>query len=483
MSIRATSEPLFFASIRHATHELLPILYTPTVGLACQEFSSLIMRPWGLWLGIKTSKGNIRKQLDCWGQDVKVVCVTDGERILGLGDLGANGIGISVGKLVLYSACGGVPPECCLPVVLDTGCDGPSRIERDYYNGEDHGRVRGEEYDEFVHEFFEAVVDKWGISTLIQFEDFANRNAARLLEKYRNDYCTFNDDIQGTAAVALAGLFKACNDLAEHTFLFYGAGSAGLGIADLIVEELVTTKGMDRADAKRKCWFIDSKGLIRKGRERVTAEKERYAHEVDDKLLNAVSDRELLSIVKAIKPSVLVGVSTIPKSFSSQVLRHMAKINKRPVIFALSNPTSKSECTAEEAYKETEGRAIFASGSPFAPVKLEDHDKVFVPGQGNNCYVFPGIGLGVVLSGARIITESMFLNAAKSLASLVDKERLESGCVYPPLDNILECSAHVAYAICQDAKCLGLNERNVDHLTPEQIRKEMYDPEAVKIST
>ena len=269
------------------------------------------------------------------------------------------------------------------------------------------------------------------------------------------------------------------SELASHKFLFFGAGSAGLGIADLIVDDLFVNHGMERAEARRRCWFVDSKGLIYAGRGRITPAKAPYAHKITNEVRDLVIDGDLFTIVKALEPSAIVGVSTIPNSFTPEILRFMAKTNSRPIVFALSNPTSKSECTAVDAYRYTEGRAIFASGSPFAPVTLPGHEQVFVPGQGNNCYIFPGVGLGAVLSGTRTIPDSMFLASAKALADLVDQELLESGCMYPPLDSILDCSAHVAYAVCQEASRLGLNDEAVDHLTVAHIRKAMYDPENI----
>lgn len=479
MAVLDRDEELFFALAQSDLRLVLPWIYTPCVGEACLNYSDLELPMRGLWIGINR-KGSIRQLLDNWKGEVDVIVVSDCERILGLGDLGAQGMGIPVGKLLLYSACGGVQPSKCLPVVLDVGCDNDDIREGDYYIGLKQKRVRGDIYDEFVDEFIQAVVDKFGKSCLIQFEDFGNRNALPLLEKYRERVCCFNDDIQGTAAVGLAGVLSALriegvnSSLADHKFVFLGAGSAGLGIAMLIVQALVR-EGVDESEARKKCWFLDSKGLVYSGRERVSDAKRPFAHDVDDELRDA-ADKGLLGIVKAIKPTALIGVSTIFGAFSEDIIREMGAINDRPLIFALSNPTSKAECTAEEAYAYTQGRAIYASGSPFAPVKLPETSTRLVPGQGNNSYIFPGLGLGVVESGARHVPESMMLAAADALAQLVDDEQLAVSCVYPDINSLLDISAHIALAVCKEAKRLGLNEKPVDHLDVTTIRKMMYEP-------
>nr|AIT70096.1 malic enzyme [Betaphycus philippinensis] len=479
MAVLHRDEQLFFATAQANLPKVLPMIYTPAVGDACVNYSDLEIPMRGLWIGID-QKGNIRNILDHWGETAEVVVVSDCERILGLGDLGAQGMGIPVGKLLLYSACGGIHPNKCLPVVLDVGCDRDDIRTSENYIGLNQKRVRGPEYDQFVDEFMNAVVDKYGTTCLIQFEDFGTRNALPLLQKYRDQLCCFNDDIQGTASVGLAGVLSALridgvpSTLKEHKFLFLGAGSAGLGIAMLIVLALVR-EGIPEEDARKQCWFIDSRGLVYNGRANVTDAKRPFAHEVPENV-KGVADKGLLEVVRALEPTALIGVSTIRGAFSEDVIREMAARNSRPLIFALSNPTSKAECTAEEAYTFTEGRAIYASGSPFAPVALPGRETKLVPGQGNNSYIFPGLGLGVTISGARHVPESMLLVAADTLSKLVDEEQLAVSCVYPDLNSLMDVSAHIAYAVCKEAKAQGLNEKPVDHLDVKTIRHMMYEP-------
>lgn len=478
MRVLHDDEQLFFAATQANLPAVLPMIYTPTVGDACLRYSDLHIPMRGMWLGFD-QRGRLDQVLANWQKEVDVIVVSDCERILGLGDLGANGMGIPVGKLLLYSACGGIDPARCLPVVLDAGCDNDAMRGNDNYIGLNMPRVRGPEYDDFVQEFMDAAVKRFGKTALIQFEDFGNGNALRLLDRYRESYCCFNDDIQGTAAVGLAGLLSAVrikgvkSRLAEHKFLFLGAGSAGIGIARLIVLALVR-EGVSEEDARKQCFFVDSKGLVYDGRaEFVSDAKAQFAHEVDEDVKKVAKDG-LEALVEAIRPTALIGVSTIRGAFSEDVIKKMAEINEKPIIFALSNPTSKAECTAEQAYTLSEGRAVFASGSPFKPVKYEG--RTYVPGQGNNSYIFPGLGLGIILSGARHVPESMLLTAADVVAKLVDEEQLESGCVYPDLNSLMDISAHIAVSVCEEAKRLGLNSKNVDGLGFAKVRGTMYEP-------
>jgi len=470
------NERLFFKLVMTNIVETMPLIYTPVVGAACQNWGRIFQAPRGMYISYK-HKGSILEVLQNWPvDDVRVIVVTDGERILGLGDLGCFGMGIPIGKLLLYNGCGGVDPLHTLPIQLDTGCNTPAVRNDPYYFGLDMDRVRGSAYDEFIDEFIQAVQKRFSPSTLIQFEDFAQGNAARLLTKYQYECCTFNDDIQGTAAVALAGIFSALRlpgvekDLSKHRFLFYGAGSAGIGIADLIVADLVTNNGVSKDEAKRSCWFLDSKGLIYAGRANLTDEKEKYAHENPPSL----EDKTLLAAVRAIKPTALIGVSTIPNSFDTAILKEMCALNARPIVFALSNPTSKAECTAEACYRETNGRAVYASGSPFAPVTLDD-GREFVPGQGNNSYIFPAVGLAVCLCGAKHVSDLMFLESAKALAAETTEEDLAKESVYPPLTKVQTVSASIAYAVCKQAEKEGLATRPVP-ASPDEIEKRMYDP-------
>ncbi|XP_036895355.1 NADP-dependent malic enzyme [Sturnira hondurensis] len=446
MDLQDRNEKLFYKVLMSDVEKFMPIVYTPTVGLACQQYSLVFRKPRGLFISIH-DRGHIASILNVWPEDViKAIVVTDGERILGLGDLGCNGMGIPVGKLALYTACGGMNPQECLPVTLDVGTENEELLKDPLYIGLRQRRVRGPEYDDFLDEFMEAVSSKYGMNCLIQFEDFANRNAFRLLNKYQNQYCTFNDDIQGTASVAVAGVLAALritkNKLSDQTVLFQGAGEAALGIANLLVMAM-EKEGLPREKAVKKIWMVDSKGLIVKGRASLTEEKEEFAHKHEEM-------KHLEDIVREIKPTALIGVAAIGGAFSEQILKDMAVFNERPIIFALSNPTSKAECTAEQCYKVTKGRAIFASGSPFDPVTLPD-GRTLYPGQGNNSYVFPGVALGVVACGLRHIPDKIFLTTAEVIAQQVSDKHLKEGRLYPPLNTIREISLKIAEKIVKDA--------------------------------
>ncbi|KAJ0065860.1 hypothetical protein NL108_000094 [Boleophthalmus pectinirostris] len=446
MGLQDRSEKLFYRVLTSDIQRFMPVIYTPTVGLACQQYGLIFRRPRGLFITVH-DRGHIASILQNWPEkDIKAVCVTDGERILGLGDLGCNGMGIPVGKLALYTACGGMPPQQCLPVMLDVGTDNEALLKDPLYIGLRHRRVRGQAYDDLLDEFMKAVSDRYGMDCLIQFEDFANINAFRLLSKYRNKYCTFNDDIQGTAAVAVAGLLAALritkSKMCDHTIVFQGAGEAAMGIAELI-SMAMEKEGLPKEENMKKIWMVDSKGLIVKGRDHLTHEKERFAHEHPQ--MNRLED-----VVREIKPTAIIGVAAVPGAFSEQIIKDMASFNKSPIIFALSNPTSKAECTAEQCYVLTEGRGIFASGSPFDPVKLPDGRTLF-PGQGNNAYIFPGVGLGVTACGIRHITEEVFLTAAEALAEQVTEKDLAEGRLYPPLSSIQDVSLKLSAKIMEFA--------------------------------
>jgi malate dehydrogenase (oxaloacetate-decarboxylating)(NADP+) len=449
ISLQDRNETLFYRVLIDHIETMMPIVYTPTVGLACQRYGHIYRRPRGLFLSTE-DLGSVRACVANWPHDdVRVVVVTDGERILGLGDLGANGMGIPVGKLALYTACAGIHPQACLPVTIDTGTENQALLDDPLYLGLRRRRERGPDYDRLVDEFIEAVLARWP-QAMIQFEDFANQNAFRLLDRWRDRICCFNDDIQGTASVTLAGLMSALRvtggTLADSRILFLGAGEAGIGAGDLITASLVA-EGMAAAEARKRCWFIDSSGLIVQGRDRLNGHKAAYAHPHPP-----VAD--LLSAIEELKPTALVGVSGQARSFTRPVLEAMARINQRPIIFALSNPTSKAECTAEEAYAATEGRAVFASGSPFAPVEVGDH--TLSPGQCNNAYIFPGLGLGVVASRATRVTDEMFIVAARSLARQVAQADLDCGRIFPALPRIRQVSRAIAIDVAERVFARGL---------------------------
>ena len=467
-SLHDRNEALFFHVLCENIDELQPIVYTPTVGLACQRFGQIFQRPRGMFIGIN-DRGNIANVLRNWPHPVGIIVVTDGERILGLGDLGANGMGIPVGKLSLYTACAGIHPELCLPITLDVGTNNVALLNDMYYVGLRQTRVKGAAYDEFIEEFMTATQEVFP-GALVQFEDFANHNAFRLLEKYRDRICTFNDDIQGTAAVALAGLFSALRitgaPLIEQKVLFLGAGEAATGIADLIVSAMIAN-GLTREQALRQNWLVDSQGLVVKSRARLAEHKLTYAHDHPPA-------PDFLAALKMLRPTAIIGVSAVGGTFTQEIVEEMARINQQPIVFALSNPTSQAECTAEEAYRWTDGRALFACGSPFDPV--EYNGKTYVPRQGNNSYIFPGIGLGAIASGAKAITDDMFMSAAHALAQLVTESDLEQGSLYPALPRIREVSASIATTVADAAHKHGLAGKPRPTDTLRDVEAQMFDP-------
>ncbi len=469
MALYDRNRNLFYRVIEENLEEMMPLIYTPTVGQACREFSHIFRKANGLFVAAK-KKGKIREILQSWPyKDVRIIVVTDGERILGLGDLGVNGMGIPIGKLCLYTACAGIHPLSCLPVCIDVGTNNEEMLRDPLYLGMPNRRPRGQEYDDLMEEFMTAVRDVYP-RALVQFEDFGNHNAFRLLETYRDRFCCFNDDIQGTAGVALAGIFSAMRMLGrkikDQKFLFLGAGEAGTGIGDLIVSALVE-QGMPETEARSRCWFVDSKGLVVKSRENLPDHKQNYAHEHEFL-------PDFLSAVHALKPTAIIGVSGQSRAFTRPVLEAVAKYNEHPIVFALSNPTANSECTAEEACQWTEGRAIFASGSPFASVTYRG--KTFAPGQGNNVYIFPGVGLGVIAARAKKVSTEMFLVAAKELAAQVMEEDYRKGSIYPALTQIRKVSAEIATAVANVSFERGLAgiPRPADLATC--IRSQMYEP-------
>ncbi len=462
------NERLFYRFVIEHIDEMMPIIYTPTVGLASREFAHIFRRPRGLYV-TSEDRGRVADVLGNWPEaEVKVIVVTDGERILGLGDLGANGMSIPIGKLALYTACAGVDPNQTLPVMLDVGTNNNELREDPLYLGLNRTRLRGTDYFELVEEFVEAVQVAFP-GALIQFEDFATTNAFAHLNTYRDRVLSFNDDIQGTAAVTLGGLMAASHItgqlLSQHTILFVGAGSAATGIANLIVKQL-TASGVPEMEARRSLWFVDSTGLVVAGRTDLAPHKLAYAHEHPP--------MDLISAIKELRPSALIGATGVAGTFTQDVLRSMADISEHPIVFALSNPTANAECTAEEAYKWTNGRAIFASGSPFDPVEFDGG--TFVPGQSNNAYIFPGVGLAVVATAATRVTDKMFLAAARALANAVGSETLSVGSLYPPLKEIREVSVEIACAVAEVAFQEGLAAASRPDNIEELIRSRVWEP-------
>lgn len=452
MDLQERNERLFYKLLIDNVEELLPVVYTPTVGEACQKYGSIFRKPQGLYISLK-EKGKILEVLKNWPQrGIQVIVVTDGERILGLGDLGCQGMGIPVGKLSLYTALGGIRPSACLPITIDVGTNNQKLLDDEFYIGLKQRRATGQEYAEFLHEFMCAVKQNYGEKVLVQFEDFANHNAFDLLSKYSTSHLVFNDDIQGTASVVLAGLIAAQKvlgkSLSDHTFLFLGAGEAGTGIAELIALKISKETGAPIDETRKKIWLVDSKGLIVSSRkESLQHFKQPWAHEHEPV-------KDLIGAVNAIKPTVLIGTSGVGQTFTKEVVEAMATNNEKPLILALSNPTSQAECTAEQAYTWTNGRAIFGSGSPFDPVEYDG--KTYLPGQANNCYIFPGLGLGLIMSGAIRVRDDMLLAASEALAAQVTEENFANGLIYPPFANIREISANIAASVAATTYDLGL---------------------------
>jgi malate dehydrogenase (oxaloacetate-decarboxylating)(NADP+) len=463
---------LFYRVLMDNLQEMTPIMYTPTVGHACQKFGHIYRKNRGMYISLR-HRGRMAQVIRNWpARDVDIIVVSDGSRILGLGDLGANGMGIPIGKLVLYIAGAGLHPNRTLPILLDTGTDNDELLDDPLYLGATQKRIRGKEFDEFVDEFVQAVTGRWP-GVLIQWEDFTNDKAFPLLHRYRDKVLCFNDDIQGTGAVALAGLFAAMRVLKEHLsdqrIVFCGAGSAAVGIADMICAGIADEHSLTPEQARKLVWMVDSKGLVTTTREgKLEEHKLPYAR--DEK-----PARTLLEIIERVKPTILIGASGHARTFTEDVVQTMQQGCERPVIFALSNPTSKAECTAQEVYNWTDGKAIYASGSPFPPVRYDG--RIFVPGQGNNMFIFPGIGLGAVVCGAKKITDEMFFTAAKTLAHIVTEEELAAGTIYPDLGKIRQISLAIASAVCRLAWEQGLAHYAEPEDIREYVRQCMYHPD------
>jgi len=469
IALQDRNEALFYRVVIDNLDEMLPLIYTPTVGQACQEFGHIFRRPRGLWISAN-DRGHVREVLGNWPHpDVRVIVVTDGGRILGLGDLGADGMGIPVGKLALYTACAGVPPAACLPITIDAGTDNETLRRDPLYLGLPQPRLRGAEYDALLEEFVEAVKEVFP-RALLQLEDFATRHAFDLLERYRRRLCCFDDDIQGTGAVALAGLVSALRitggRLADRRYLFVGAGEAGIGVGNVLVAAL-RDEGLSEAEARAHCWYFDSNGLVVAGRTDLAPHKRPFAHD-------HAPVTDLMEALRAVRPGALIGASGTPGVFTQPLLEELARDVERPIVFSLSNPTSKTECTARQAYEWTGGRAIFASGSPFSPVTVAG--RTFVPGQGNNAYIFPGVGLGVMACELREVTDEMFLASARVLAGEVAQSDLDVGRIFPSFDRIREVSLRIAVAVAEVAYAGGLAGAPRPDDLEDHVRRQMYDP-------
>jgi malic enzyme len=473
------NETLFYRLLSEHMDQLTPIIYTPTVGLACQRFSHILRRPRGLFV-CPDDRGHIADRLRNYPQqDVRLIVVTDNERILGLGDQGAGGMGISIGKLVLYSAGAGIHPRRCLPISLDVGTDNSALLEDPFYCGYRARRLRGAEYDSLVEEFVRAVKSVFP-RALLQWEDFKKNNAFRLLERYRDRITSFNDDIQGTAAVTLAGVLSALRvtgqPLREQRLLLAGAGAAGVGIGRLVRSALLA-EGLSEAEARERLVFVDSEGLVCEGRPNLDAHKREFAlprARLAELGLVKPLPKALEKIVEVIRPTVLIGTTGTPGDFTPAVLRTMAANCERPIVFPLSNPTSKAECTPTEALQYSEGRALVATGSPFEPVTYNGTRHVI--GQCNNCFVFPGIGLGVILSEASRVSDALFLAAARALAEYAGSHPTD-GCLFPSLKELRAVSRLVSFKVAQTARDEGLGRTLDDAAIEAELDELIWAPE------
>ncbi len=467
-ALQERNERLFYQTVIAHVEQILPLIYTPTVGEACREFSHIAREPKGFFI-TPADRGHIRRILGNWPQrDIRVIVVTDGQRILGLGDLGANGMGIPIGKLAIYTACAGIDPNACLPVTLDVGTNNEELLNDVLYLGYPRRRLEGRAYFDLVDEFVTAVQSRYP-DALIQFEDFLTPNAYALLNKYRERVLCFNDDIQGTAAVALAGVYSSTRATGlrfrDLRIMFLGAGSAATGIADLMTAAFVDA-GLAPDEARRRLWFVDVNGLVVKERTDLMAHNRPYAHDH--------APLGFLEAIDAIRPQVLIGATGAPGTFTQEVVERMSAINPRPVLFALSNPTSRAECTPDQAYAWSGGRVLFASGSPFAPVIYGG--KTLRPAQGNNAYVFPGIGLGAVACRARTLPDELFLVAARTLANLVRPRDLDEGALYPPLREIRRISLAIAVSVATKAYTMNLARQSRPRHIRRSVEALMYHP-------
>jgi malate dehydrogenase (oxaloacetate-decarboxylating) len=451
----------------------MPIIYTPTVGQGCRQYSHVFRRPRGLYISYPHHNDIPSILANAPSEKPEVIVVTDGERILGLGDLGVGGMGIPIGKLSLYSLCAGIHPAATLPIMLDAGTDNAELLDDPLYLGWRHPRVRGQEYDDFIEVFVAAVKQKFP-RVLLQWEDFSKHNAARLLERYRDRLCTFNDDIQGTGAVTVAGLLAAMkilqSELNRQRILILGAGSSAIGICDQIVAAMVQAGHTER-EAKQQLWLVDSKGLVHDGRKDLESSKQKYAQPRD-------CGSTFCEVVRNVHPTILIGTSGQHGAFTEEIVRVMAEHVTRPVIFPLSNPTSKSEATPADLLRWTHGRALIATGSPFAPV---DHEgRLIRIGQCNNAFIFPGVGLGVIASGARRVTNAMFSAAAHVLSEFSPALNDADGPLFPPLESVREISYRVALAVGAEAVRAGLTTTSLDSLE-SAVTNKMWTPRYVPL--
>ena len=477
--LQDANETLFYALLVRHIEELLPLVYTPTVGEGCQRFSEIWRKPRGLFMSYP-NRHRLREMLDDPRYDqVRVIVVSDGERILGLGDQGAGGMGISIGKLSLYTACAGIHPAATLPIMLDVGTNNQERLDNPLYVGWRNPRISGDDYDNFVEEFVSAVAERFP-NVLLQWEDFAGSNAGRLLQRYRDRLCTFNDDIQGTAAVAAGTLMAAIKvtggALTEQRIVLVGAGAAGTGIAGLLVKAMVEG-GLSEAEARSRFYLIDSKGLVAHGFRPVSGDRAEFAQSaaaVSGWTLDQPEKIELLDVVRNARPSVLIGVSGQAGAFHERAVRLMAEQVDRPIIFPLSNPTSRSEATPTDLVAWTEGRALIGTGSPFAPVPFGER-KIPIT-QTNNSYIFPGVGLAVLAVNARRVTDTMFMASGRALAELSPARHDPQAALLPPVDQLREVAIAVAFEVAKQAQADGVADACSEDEIRQRIEDQVWEP-------
>jgi len=470
------NETLFYRTIMSDPARFLPIVYDPTIGEACLKFGHIYRQTRGMYLSI-TRRGKVKEILENWPQrDVRFICVTDGGRILGLGDLGANGVGIPIGKLQLYTACAGVPPQYLLPMYLDAGTNNEQYLRDPLYLGMRKTRPPTEDLYSFVDEFVEAVQEVFP-KCCIHFEDWTGVDAVHLLERYRDKYCVYNDDVQGTAGITLAGMINAARlkgtKLRDEKYLFLGAGSAGIGLANLLCSAFVL-QGLSIKEAQSRVYMFDINGLLESTRTDLVDFQKPYAHK-------HAPTRDFVAAIEDIKPTTIIGVSTIGGAFNQKVVEAMSRINKRPAILALSNPTEHAECTPEQAYTWSNGKAIYAAGVQFAPVHL--NGKTFLPGQANNFYIFPAVGMAIFATQAKRVTDEMFIEAGQAVADQVPKDLLDQGLLYPLQSNILETEVQTAARVAKLVFDSGLARVDRPKDMVAFIRKHVYTPEYRNIAT
>jgi malate dehydrogenase (oxaloacetate-decarboxylating) len=457
-ALQDTNEVLFYRLLLDHIDEMTPMVYTPVVAVACQQFSRIYRRPRGLFISYPLRDSIPALLRNRPNREVDVIVVTDGERILGIGDQGAGGLGIPIGKLSLYTLIGGIRPERTLPIVLDAGTNNAERLHEPEYLGWRHERITGQEYFDFVDQFVQAVKQELP-GTCVQWEDFANSHARPILQRYRDEMLTFNDDIQGTAAVALGAILGAVKvtgkSLRDQQIVMFGAGSAGIGVADGLCAAM-EGEGLSEEEARRRFWILNSKGLLHSGRRDLSAEQSIYAQpedRVSGWLRTSNGHIGLADVIGKIEATILIGLSTVGGAFSEPIVREMARKVQRPIIFPLSNPTDKSEATAEDLVRWTEGRALIATGSPFAPVPYAG--RTIPIAQCNNVFIFPAMGLGVVASGARRVTDGMMLAAARALAASSPALKDSSASLLPVLTDIRKVAAEIAVAVGMEAQKAG----------------------------